>query len=279
MSEPGKASSLRKLLLGSPTRKILLVEGPDDRDVYDKWLSQLVPGGIYTDRVTLERMGGKSVVLSHLEWFQQHNEPRVFGLVDRDEWDTATCQARRAALPNLLLNSERHALESYFCDPDEVFPAIQQSNPDADLATFREPIDSTLATYVCHWALLTTTDRLKNRMMEIGYPGQFNAQIPPPDDATIQTCFQQWANTLDPLQGFAEFNTLRSTALAEPMTIQFRRCVWAKRFFEQVVIPQLNALTPSHQRSAGDWMIHLAEFSPQVPADLAPLLTRVLGRP
>jgi hypothetical protein len=199
--------------------------------------------------------------------------------VDRDEWDATTCQAQQAALPNLLLNPERHALESYFCDPDEVFPTIQQRYPAADLARFRQPIDSALPDYVRHWALLTTTDRLKNRMMEIGYPGQFNAQVPPPDDATIKTCFQDWANTLDAVQGFTDFDTLRSTALAEPPTIQFRRCVWAKLFFEQVVIPQLNALTPSNHRKAGDWMIDLAEFSPQVPADLASLLARVLNRP
>lgn len=279
MSEPEKVSTIRQLLLSSPSRKILLLEGKHDKGVYDKWLAKMVAGGNYGGLVNLEIAGNKDQVLRHLGWFQQHNEPRVFGLVDRDEWGAATCQAQQAALPNLLLNPERHALESYFCDPDEVFPAIQQSYPAADLTTFREPIDSTLATYVCHWALLTTTDRLKNRMMEIGYPGQFNAQIPPPDDATIQTCFQQWANTLDPLQGFAEFDKLRSTALAESPTDQFRRCVWAKMFFEQVVIPQLNTLTPSNHRKAGDWMIDLAEFSPQVPADLAPLLTRVLGRP
>jgi hypothetical protein len=68
----------------------------------------------------------KHSVLATLEWFRDHggNPSNLFGLVDRDEWDTAAIAGWTAALPQLRVVPTRDGLESYFTDPDELEPCL-----------------------------------------------------------------------------------------------------------------------------------------------------------
>ena len=109
----------------------LLVEGPNDKGVYETWLKKLAAPNLFTTKVVVEAVGGKPAVIAALEWFRDHggNPGRLFGLVDRDEWDAAAIAAHTAALPQLRVVAGRDCLESYFADPDELEPSLQAEDP------------------------------------------------------------------------------------------------------------------------------------------------------
>jgi len=274
VTPPRPVPDVLKELGASPGHKIHIVEGVEDLAAYGKWLTRLAAPNIYTATLTLVQAGGKKPVLQALRYFAASGgEPRVFVLVDRDEWDADTCTARRAELPQLRINEGRHAVESYFCDPDAVAAAVLAMHPGLDMQPLRDALDAAREMYVRHWALLTTTDRIAGRMTEINYPGQFSSPTdPPPSDADIQARFALWARTLDPAAAFAEFDALRADALARPHATQYRSCVWAFRFFDDVVVPALNALPGVTAQSGRDWMIDMAELGPSVPTDVEAIL-------
>jgi hypothetical protein len=259
-----------------------MVEGAADRAVCEKWLKKLASPSLFSSKVEVLDAGGKGegggrrVVLTALEWFRDHggNPTRVFGLVDRDAWDQAAIDHWTASLPQLRVNAGRHALESYFCDPDEIEPVllIIDAGWGAQAAALRAQIDSHRNDYLDHWSLLTTTDRLATRMIDQGYPSQFANAIPVPPDVDIQARFQQWGGILDAVAAFSEFDQLRGVAHSAAVNQAYRSHVWAKLFFSQVVYPAPNGLQSMRSKSGEDWMIDLAEFAPAVPADIAAIL-------
>jgi hypothetical protein len=279
MGSPPKPVPAVQQVLNSGPKKVLLVEGPTDLAICAIWLDKLAYPGTYQLTLELIPAGAKNAVLTCLQWFADNGgQPRVFGLVDRDEWDAATIASMCTNLPQLRVNTERHALESYFSDPQEIGPALLAINPSwaAQAGAFQASADAARLDYVAHWALLTVTDRLKNRMTEQGYPGHFSATVPIPADPDVQARFVQWSQALDPAATFADFDGLRTAALAALPNRQFRSHVWAKLFFERIVQPALNVLSAPQARSAHDWMTDLAEFSPGVPVDIEAILRPLL---
>jgi hypothetical protein len=67
-------------------KKVLAVEGDDDRAVYKAWLEKLTqPGTIFSDRVVLVDAGNKIDVLQGLTWFRDlATKPlgTIYGLVE-----------------------------------------------------------------------------------------------------------------------------------------------------------------------------------------------------
>src|SRR5260221_10376434 len=114
MSAPPKpVPTVQGYLAAVPGKRILLVEGPNDKAIYSAWLKKLAHPNLFSAKVVVEDVGGKPSVIKALEWFRDHggNPARLFGLVDRDEWDAATIVARTAALPQLLVIPGRDSLE------------------------------------------------------------------------------------------------------------------------------------------------------------------------
>lgn len=229
----------------------------------------------------VEAVDGKRAVLTALEWFRDHggNPPHLFGLVDRDEWDPATIVAQTAALPQLRVVPGRDCLESYFADPDELEPSLRAEDPTyvGQLPAFRTHLENALPARVAHWALFTTTERLKERMSTAVYPGAFHATIPIPPDVDIQSRFQTWAGLVAHPQLFNEFDGLRTHALAAGAAVQFRSHVSAKRFFEDIVHPAPEGLQRFRVKSDTAWRLDLAENAPAVPADIVTILQPLLA--
>jgi hypothetical protein len=281
---PKLVDTAQKFLSASATRRLLIVEGPTDEAVYVRWFEKLDP--LFQARLEIVNAessgggGGKIQVLNCLQWFADRGgEPRLFGLVDRDEWHLTTIADQCTRLVQLRINPDRHAVESYFCDPDELEPALLRMDPTwaALLPALRHRVSSALPLYADHWALLTITDRLKVRMAVGGYPGHFSTTIPVPPDADIQARFALWATTLDPVAAFQDFDNLRTTARAASEGQRCRSHVWAKMFFEDVVYPAPGGLAALRPRNRANWLLDLAEAFPSVPADLAGLLQPLLA--
>jgi hypothetical protein len=261
-------------------KRILLVEGPNDKGVYETWLKKLAAPKLFSTKVVVEAVEGKRAVVAALEWFRDHggNPAHLFGLVDRDEWDAATLAAQTAALPQLRVAPDRDGLESYFTDPDELEPSLQAEDPSfaAQLLAFRAHLLAALADRVDHWSLFMTTERVKERMNAAIYPGAFHATIPIPADADIQARFQAWAALVAHPNLFNEFDALRAQARAAPQGRQFRSHVCAKRFFDDVVYPAPNGLQGFRPKSDRTWRIDLAQNVPTIPPDIAAILGPLL---
>ena len=282
MSTPPKPVVEVRARRGTSGRSTLIVEGKDDVDVYSRWLKKLLgPGGVVASWVDIIPANSKPNVLTVLAWYRDHEgDPTdLFGLVDRDEWDAATIAARKNDLRQLRVNPERHGLESYFCDPAEITPALLAE----DAATFgpRLPaldaqLNEVLTQRVDHWGLFTLTERVKNRMNEAEYPGFFHNHYVLPGDPDIRAKLRDWAQIVDDFKCMAEFVQLRAEGRASHPTTQFRGYVWAKPFFEQMVCGGASGLLSMKAKAISTWMIDLAEFAPVVPSDIEPILRELI---
>ena len=281
MSTPPKpVPQVQKALGAWPGKRILLVEGPNDKGVYETWLKKLATPNFFTAKVIVEAVEGKRAVLAALEWFRDQggNPDNLFGLVDRDEWEPDIVAAQTAALPQLRVVAERDCLESFFTDPDELEPSLKAEDPAyaGQQSAFRAHLEAALLAWVGHWALFMTTERLKERMNPAIYPGAFHDAIPIPLDPEIQSRFQTWAGLIAHPQLFNEFDGLRAQALAAVPTMQFRSHVSAKRFFDDVVYPAPEGLQRFRAKADSTWRLDLAENAPAVPADIATILRPLL---
>jgi hypothetical protein len=281
MSTPPKpVPRVQQVLGASAGKRVLLVEGPNDKAVYTAWLKKLAYPNEFGAKVVVAVVEGKRAVLTALEWFRDYggNPAHLFGLVDRDEWDAATVAAQTAALPQLRVVAGRDCLESYFADPDELEPSLQAEDTAyaAQLPAFRKHLENALPVRVAHWALFTTTERLKERMNAAIYPGAFHATIPIPPDADIQKRFQTWAGLVAHPQLFNEFDGLRAQALGAVPGVQFRSHVAAKPFFDDVVYPAPEGLQRFRAKPDSTWRLDLAENAPTVPPDIAAILQPLL---
>jgi len=258
--------------------RILAVEGPDDVKVYAAWLERLAAstGETFSSQVDLVDAGSKRSLLSGLRWLRDHGgDPQtVFGLADRDEWEAATIQQLTQELVRLRVNVHRHCLESYFCDPEEIVATLRHKDgsqygrhvPELTRAIARRRKD-----WVCHWCLWVTLQRVAVQLSQDGeFPDVFHGQHPLPSDNTIKQRLRAWSAVIAPKAVFTQFDTLRSASLRLPHKRQFRERVYAKDFYPQVVKPQL--LKADGAIQAQDWMVSLAEWSPEVPEDIRSIL-------
>jgi hypothetical protein len=261
-------------------KRVLAVEGDDDKDVYMTWLKKVTPRGtIVSDKIVIVTAGDKTKVLEALDWqgAETQAEPKLYGLVDRDEWDSDTITARLGAYPQLLVNPRRHCLESYFSDPSEIEAALMEKDRQLygpRIAALRAHIESHRANWVDHWSLWVTMSRVCRRLGEESFPGFFHEQYLLPRDSEIRSRLKVWGAVVSARAVFDAFIQERARARGESASDQLRSCVYAKKFYPIVVVQGgLNPLGPSDGRS---WMLKLAKWSPTVPPDLAPLLRPLL---
>src|SRR5208283_2189570 len=102
---------------------------------------------------------------------------------------------------------------------------------------------------------------------------------------TTSTCFQaigrcgsgfrSWASIVKSTDIFEEFDGLRSASRLRPESEQFRSCVWAKPFYEQVVYASASGLQSLRGTSYSTWMMDLAT-NMSVPADLSGIFSEFL---
>ncbi|HEY3966381.1 MAG TPA: hypothetical protein VGM05_17605 [Planctomycetaceae bacterium] len=268
--------------LGATPVRVLAVEGLDDLKVYERWLDKLAAelNVLPSSKVLVVETAGKTRLIGGLEWLRDHagDPAHVFGLVDRDEWTSKAAQLVKQALPRLLVNESRHCLESYFCDPDELDAALQSrdvANYGPELPNLRIAIGQARETWVPHWALWVTLQRAHAELTHDGqFPNNFHGQHPLPADAEIKRRLAAWSKTLDPKHLFTGFDQLRTSALKRNHRRQFRECIYSKDFYPQIVKPLLLKLDPAIDPD--DWPINLADWSPDVPADIRMILDPLL---
>lgn len=270
----------------SQKKKILAVEGKNDVAVYRAWIEKVL-GQTWANLIQLENAENRPKLLSGLRWLNDNNDPAkdvIFGLADRDEWDSTDVSAMIAKSPNLLVNQSRHSLESYFCDPDELESILLARDAASGKQTFaghltelKNRMESKRHDFVRHWALGCVIQRANESIRnDAKYPTFFRDTCPLPSDHYILSKLTEWANLLEPNRLFSAFKALRDASLARPISEQFRECVEPKLFFGQVVLAGPGGLNSIRRQESSDWMIELARWSPDMPADLKTTLAPVI---
>jgi len=264
-------------------KNVLAVEGDDDKDVYKAWLQKLIARGtILSDTIVIVDAGSKDAVLEGLVWYtgeQRQNWGNFYGLVDRDEWDSSSIAARTREHPRLLVNSNRHCLESYFIKPSELEAALTAKDGafyGARIRPLTTHLQLSRGDWVDHWSLWVTTCRISRRLSDELFPGFFNNLMPLPADSDVQARLTTWAGVVDPATVFEAFRLQRDHARGLSEAVQFRSCINAKRFFPQFVAQFLS--DQSGRRPAKQWMLGLAKWMPEVPTDIASILSPLVRR-
>lgn len=286
MSNQPREWVIKAQTAAAQNKKVLFVEGKTDVKVYTEWLKKLL-GPTWANEVFLEESKDRPNLVSGLRWLRDNNDPAqavIFGLADRDEWEADDLAALAGELPTLLVNPQRHSLESYFCDPDEIELILGERDAVTGkdefaprMAGLRDQMEDARKDYVPNWALAHVLQRANERIRDDErYPTYFHNTCPLPPDGDILAKLEAWAGVLEPNSLFAAFDTLRTGSLLRPVSEQFRSCIESKVFLGKVVLEGPHGLTSIQPKSKEDWMIELARWSPAMPSDLQAILAPVL---
>jgi hypothetical protein len=181
--------------------------------------------------------------------------------------------------PRLLVNPSRHCLESYFIEPSELEAALTAKDGasyGARIRALTNHLQLSRADWVDHLSLWVTTCRISRRLSDELFPGFFNNMIPLPADSDVQARLRTWAEVVDPATVFEAFRLQRDHARSISEADQFRSCINAKRFFPRFVAQFLS--DQAGRRSAKQWMLGLAKWMPEVPTDIASILSTLVQR-
>ncbi len=245
---------------------VLLVEGPSDVRLFEHFFDRHAPG--WRARFVILGAGSKEhvrsgVAVHHPEWR---------GIIDTDEWSPADVQAavgdggRLRALP-------RFCIESYTCDPDELWPLIPELRREAvaTVEVLRQPIVDNLPAWVAHGALWRVLRRLYPFRQ---FPHQLEAQ-PITNEGEIRRILTDWHNQLAPEAVLAQYHLELEQARTLSPVEQLHCYVHGKMFYHQVVVQVLDHLFAG--KGADDWVGRFLNANLPPPEDLVELLDWVIS--
>jgi hypothetical protein len=230
----------------SAGRKLLLVEGDDDKRVVEQLLEAVTP--FWATKVHVGAAGGRDKVLSQLK-----SNPTWFGLVDRDVWDDAQVAEKKKDRPNLEV-TEGWCIENHFCHPAYVESALSLAQ-----GAIAAKVDRVLDGWICYGSIWWTLQRAREDITarlpssKLGHPVDDPCDLDKDARALRQG-----------LQGYqALFGTRTVDALIDEIRVRkhgmdalsvhdrIEQGLHGKLLFEEVIAPALNPLLG--QQNAGEW--------------------------
>ena len=196
------------------------------------------------------------------------------GIVDRDEWSIADVAAAVASSPRLHV-LPRFCIESYFCDPAELWaalPAQQQARAGDNLLALAGPIHAKLPDWVAHGALWRV---LRDLYKDARLPDKLE-DGPITDETTIRGILTDWHTRLAPDPVLAHYRDELGNAQTLAAAAQLHEYIHGKKFFNQVVVRVLDGLFAG--KGADDWLQKFRDAPIQPPPDLTDLFNRILAQ-
>jgi len=262
---PAWIVEIENLARGLP---VVLVEGKEDVTWFSHFLDLHAVG--WRSRAFLAAAEGKRHVIQGVTV----HRPSWIGIIDRDEWREADIIA--AAGRSLHLHIlPRFCIESYLCDPDELWnalPAAQRDRVAEDINVWMGSIRQHIPDWVAHGAMWRV-------LREIHETSRFPSQLeehPITDEAQIRQILTSWHQQIAPDIVLARYQAELTLGREMPEPKQLQQYIHGKKFFNQVIVQVLD------QRFAGkgadDWQQRLRDTPILPPSDLTALLDRALAQ-
>ena len=263
-SKPLWVTDIENLARGLP---VVLIEGQQDRLILTHFLDQQSPD--WKQRFYLAIAGSKSHVITGVA----EHHPDWVGIVDRDEWSESDVEAGLARSPHLKALS-RFCAESYFCHPEELWPALpeqQRAKAGDHPASLAGPIYGALPDWVAHgamWRVLRELYKLAR------LPAELESK-PVTDEAEIRRILETWHRQLAPELVLEKYHQELQTAQGLSRDAQLTTYIHGKKFYLQVVVQALDHLFGG--KGADDWLQKFRDAPLRPPADMRDLLEWLLA--
>lgn len=249
------------------TFRVLLVEGSEDVKILSNFLDRMPSANGWLTQFKIHPAGRKDHVLvglrKHSDWI---------GIVDKDEWGEIRVFQEMENLPNLR-PLPRFCIESFFCDPVELWqmlPESQRNHINNEFNRMENPIQAVLPGWRQHGALWRVLHSLYRNTR---FPSNLEDR-PVANEQEIRARLEQWHQQLSPDVIIRCYNDefARSSQLEHSDCL--KTYVHGKKFFHEVVVQQLNRLFG--QKSADTWMDEFSTLNAAIPEDLSSFLTRIV---
>ena len=261
---PAWIVEIENLARGLP---VILVEGKEDVMWFGHFLDLHAAG--WRSRTFLAAAEGKRHVIQGTTI----HRPSWIGIIDRDEWREAdvVAAAGRSSRLHIL---PRFCIESYLCDPAELWNALPapQRNRVTDADAWTEVIRQHIPDWVAHGAMWRV-------LREIHETSRFPSQLeehPITDEAQIRQILASWHQQIAPDIVLARYQVELAVGRASPKPEQLRQYIHGKKFFNQVVVQVLDRLFAG--KGTDDWQQRFRDAPILPPPDLSALLDRILAQ-
>jgi hypothetical protein len=263
-------SSIGQEVIGTQSKKVFLVEGPDDKVAFTILFNRFLP--LWEQHWGIAAAGNKRQLLELLKL-----EPDWVGIVDRDEWDQPVIDQYMSERANLCV-LPRFCIENYLIQPLELWPAIpavRQEKIAGGESAFTAAIEAELYKYLRHGALWKVVTPLWSGLRAIGFKEALASEESletVQSDREIKRILVEWGALLEPVRIFADFQTEFSKAEVASVTEQLSVWVHGKVFWKNVVYPTMKRQLG--QMKEGELRKQILRMIPK-PVDLQPLLERL----
>jgi hypothetical protein len=250
--------------VGQMPIRVLVVEGPEDRQFVESLLTTRKPGSWQSSWIVGEA-GGKRPVIQILK-----DRPDWFGLVDKDEWTDGEVATKRTEFSGRLFIHPRFCMENFHVEPSELWSQLgepQRSRIHGGFNSLESSILAPLDEWVRHGALWHCINPLQEGLQAIGFKTELlSVNMANQRDEVIRLKLQEWHDYLDPVRVMGEFHKNLNLAKAASTEDKLKVWVHGKRFFRNHVLGQIQILT-GRQVSAEVMLANLQKGM-SMPSDL-----------
>lgn len=242
-----RIKTIEEQVVGQTDNRVLLVEGVDDVDAFNVFLSLSSEQSLQKKWV-IAQAGSKKLVLDIL-----HQRPEWFGVVDSDEWTPKQIEQVRQSYQNLWI-LPRYCLENYLIVPSEIEAALPQvqklkieqyiteQTPDIQ-SVLNQRFGDKIDMYIAHGVLWHIVNPLWSGIRNKGFVSKLlhNPEIAGDEDKLRQV-LEDWHDHLAPGPLLAQFQAKLAEVNQLPLESRMHHWVHGKAFYKDVVHPTLNLL-------------------------------------
>jgi hypothetical protein len=223
--------------VGNSNKRVLLVEGTDDVEVYRLLFNCKFPAKHWEQNWILSHAGGKQPLIEILA-----KERTWLGLIDRDEWSEDRILREQKALSNLLL-LPRFCMENYLICPDEIWETLsenQRTKITGGLPRLKAEILADKDKWIRHCVLWSVINPLWEGLKALGFKSALLDFNTAQNDAKIQEILNKWYALFEPYAIFIQFQKRLNLVMAKSESEQLRLWVHGKQFYHSHVHQVLN---------------------------------------
>lgn len=251
--------------VGATGRRILVVEGSDDKQALEALLDRVNDNWTQSWGVAVAGNKDKAMAIAG-------KVPEWLALVDKDEWQAAQIENAESSNLHVL---PRFCIESYLVDPEELWLALgplQQNNIPNGLQGLADHLLLDLQHWKRHAARWQVINPLWTKLRALGFKEDILRTKNFPDDDEVAATLGKWDCLIDAPVILDAIKAALADVDGQSESDFLRHRLYAKNFFPEVVCPGLNKFLG--QRSQAELRKEIFTRMP-LPLDLEPLWQRM----